>query len=135
MCTVRFIARKGLVREEGSKLRRRISGVSIGGVPWKVGSNCLYQEGPGGATLFGTVVNMYHFKTDIMDDFIIFQLENKPIMSRMGHYCWLSRDGYTTVFALWSNVTWKCKALLLEGKPLMVLPFASCTSKELIAFN
>ena len=134
-CTIRFIRRCGMVCAGEGQVRRRISGVSISGIPWKVGQHCLYDHGPGSATRVDSVTNMFRGMTDMMDEFIIFQLENKPITSRRVHYCLLSNDGYTTEYVLWNQVTWKCKVLSLGDDSLMALPFASCTPQELVEFK
>jgi hypothetical protein len=132
--TTRFILQSDLVCQAEGEVKRRISGVLIGGVDWKVGKHCLYQDGAGGVSRFGTVSNMYHGLTDVLDDFVIFELENKPITSYMGHYCLLptSPDGYTTVFVLWDQVTWQCQLLSLGDLTMMALPFKSCFSEELV---
>jgi hypothetical protein len=71
-----------------------------------------------------------------MDEFIIFELNQKHITSYMGHYCLLSDSEDTTrVFVMWEQVIWKCKALLLGGHTNMALPFQSCTSRELVEFR
>jgi hypothetical protein len=114
------------------KVKRRVSGVSIGGVLWAMGSHCLYQDGAGGVTRSGKVINMFHGMTSMMYDFIIFELEQTPIISCGTHYCLLSDDGQTTVFVMWDMVLWKCKKLLLGGHTTMVLPIQSCTSEELV---
>jgi hypothetical protein len=127
---------RGLTCSANGKVHARKAGVSIGGVPWSIGQHCLYEEGAGGATKFGTVIGMYHGRTTDMDEFVVFKLERKPITSYVGHYCLLSNDGYTTVFVFWTQITWKCKELLLgPDLTLMALPFASCTSQELIKFR
>jgi hypothetical protein len=119
-------------------VRRRISGVSIGGVPWNVGDHCLYQDGPGGATRIGTVTVMFHGTDVMMDEFVIFQLANKLITACLGHYCLFTNDGHDNapVFVLWTKVSWKCKTFKMqEEHAYMALPFVPCSSVELIEFR
>jgi hypothetical protein len=116
-------------------LQRKVAGVSIGGVKWKVGYHCLYHDKQGSDTLFGTVVNMFRGTTDMMDEFIIFELSRNPITAYMGHYCLLSDDNRSSRYVLWHQVLWKCKVLMLGGHTSMPLPFQSCTSTEQIQFN
>lgn len=130
--TVRYIQQSGLVCHGEGNVKRRISGVSIGGVQWKVGYHCLYQDGAGGVTRFGSVTNMFHGIDTMMDEFTIFELQNEPITSCMGHYCLLSDNGHTTVFVMWDQVLWRCKKLLLGDHTNMGLPIKSCTSQELV---
>ena len=69
----RYIRESGVVSlHEGAPVRRRISGVSIGGVTWKVGEHCLYEDGAGGVARFGSVINMFHGISDMMGEFIFF---------------------------------------------------------------
>ena len=110
--------------------------MSIGGVKWGTGMHCLYSKGPGGTTLLGKVVIMFHGKDDLMNDFVLFQLANMPIKTRMGHYCWFSNDTQKTHLVLWSRISWKCKVIKGRGdKDPMVLPYFSCTSKEFMEFR
>jgi hypothetical protein len=109
--------------------------VSIGGVPWQVGRHCLYYDGADSATLLGTVVSMFLGTDGMDDDFVIFQVENKPITTHMGHYCLFSNDAPTTVFVLWTQITWMCKMFKVQrGQANMALPYVSCTSRELMEF-
>jgi hypothetical protein len=104
-------------------------GVSIGGVQWKVGSHSIYKEGD--ATCFGTVTSMFFGKDHMTDKFVIFRVQRKRIRAVMGHFCMLSDNPSTSVYVLWSQITWKC--MLLQGQGgAMVLPFKSTTSHELI---
>jgi hypothetical protein len=124
------------VCERDAVVRSRISGVSIGGVPLRPGQHCLYMDASGGVTRFGTILNMFHSIDEMMDDFVIFQIENKPITTRMGHYCLFSNVSDSTVLVFWSQVIWKCKAFKVEGgRANMALPFVSCTSRELMEFK
>jgi len=115
-------------------VRRRIGGVDTGGVPWTVGNHCLYSD-TGGKTRFGTVLNMFHGVSDMDEDFVIFELQDKPISNYMGHYCILSDDGFMNVLVVWHEVIWKCKQLRLGENNTIALPFASCTPNELIEFK
>jgi hypothetical protein len=113
-------------------VQRRISGVTIGGVHWRLGSHCLYLDTADSATRYGTVTNMFHGVDAMMDEFVIFELEQTPITSYRGHYCLLSADGHTSVFVMWDRIKWKCKRLNFGGHTDMALPIQSCTSEELI---
>jgi hypothetical protein len=113
-------------------VKRRTSGVSTGGVLWRVGSHCMYHDVSDGATKSGTVTSMYHGMSTMLDEFIVFEIEQKPITSYRRHYCLLSDVGHTTVFLMSNQVLWKCKALLFGGHTRMVLPIQSCTSEELL---
>jgi hypothetical protein len=113
-------------------VRRRVSGVTIGGVHWRLGLHCLYLDNITSTTRYGTVVNMFHGVDTMMDEFIIFELKHTPITSYRGHYCLLSGDGHTSVFVMWDRIKWKCKLLKLGGHTDMALPFQSCTSEELL---
>ena len=119
------------------RVTRRVAGVAIGGVEWKIGYHCLYHEGPDGVTLAGKVINMFQGKDDMMDEFVLFEIKNMPITSYMGHYCLLSQneDPAQGKFIMWSQVAWKGKVLLLGNNSRMLLPFKSCTSQELIEFR
>jgi hypothetical protein len=75
---------------------------------------------------------MFHGMTTMMDDFIVFEIEQKPITSYRRHYCLLSDVGHNTEFVMSDQVLWKCKALLLGGHTRMFLPIQSCTSEELL---
>ena len=109
--------------------------MSIGGVPWQVGQHCLYHAGPGGATHLGTVTTVYHGMDELMDDVVIFQVENKHITHKMGHYCLFSNDQRATVaWVSWKLVTWKCKILRVNNTD-MALPYVSCSSHELMEFR
>ena len=133
--TARYIQRSGIFCDDGGHVKRRISGVSIGGVKWKLGKHCLYQDGAGGVNKFGSVTNMYRGVNTMMDEFIIFELNHKPITAYMGHYCLLSDNNRTSKFVMWHQVLWKCKALMLGDHTSMALPFQSCNSREQIQFN
>jgi len=116
-------------------VRRRVLGVEIGGVPWWLGKHCLFKDDDG-ATHLGTVVNMYHGEDDMEDDFVVFLLQIKPITTYMGHYCTYSNDSPGTRLVWWNRITWKCKLLQgLGGASGMALPYASCTSNELMEFS
>ena len=109
--------------------------MSIGGVPWKNGSHCLYRAGAGHTTLLGKVLVMFHGKDDMMDDFVLFQLKNMRITTHMGHYCLFSCDTQRTDLVLWSEISWKCKVFEGRGRAGdMALPYASCTTQELVQF-
>ena len=71
-----------------------------------------------------------------MDDFVIFKVSKLPITTYMGHYCLFSDDGleHAPVWVLWNQVTWKCKALKMQGVD-MALPYVSCSSNELMEFR
>jgi hypothetical protein len=125
----------GLQLDGEGKVRRRISGVSIGGVAWKVGQHCLYVVDEGGVFMFGSVVNMFHGMTNMMDDFVVLELENTPINAYVGHYCLLSSGVGRTVFVMWDKVKWKCKLLYPTHNIVMALPFMSCTDRELLEFR
>ena len=110
-------------------------GVTTGGVPWSVGKHCLYQKGDDDTTRLGTIVNMFYGEDEFEDAFVIFQLQKKPITTKMGHYCTYSVDssGMDMVSSL--NLTWKCKLLGMNGGPSRIaLPYASCTTKETMEF-
>ena len=110
--------------------------MSIGGVPWKVGRHCLYRDSADSVTLLGTVVSMFLGKDDMDDDFVIFQVENKPITTSMGHYCLFSNDSPTTVLVLWTQITWMCKMFKVQGgQANMALSYVSCSSWELMEFR
>ena len=132
--TIRFLCRTGLVCDGEGVVDRRISGVSIGGVPWRVGNHCLYQYGPDGVTCLGVVVNMFHGMDELMNEIIVFQVDTKPITTYMGHYCLFNNVTHDTVFVLWNLVTWKCKTLDMDGDAKMALPYVSCSSRELMEF-
>jgi len=117
-------------------MHRRLFGVGIGGVPWKVGRHCLYLDGADRGTRLGVVVAMISGIDDMEDPFVIFQVDNKPITAHMGHYCLFSNDTQTTEFISWTQVTWMCKVLKVDGgRANMALPYASCTSRELVKFD
>ena len=139
LCPFRFLLSSDLSCAREMVVHRRISGVSISGVPWKVGHYCLYNV-PGGLTRLGKVANMFH-GTDVMtDEFVIFQIENIQITTYMGHYCFFSNDDQDDItgFVLWDEVSWKCKTFKLEetGRHAnMALPYVSCSSRELMEFR
>ena len=110
-------------------------GVTTGGVPWSVGKHCLYTNGDDRTTRLGTIVNMFYGENDMEDDFVIFQLQSKPITAKMGHYCTYSivSPGMDMVDS--GNIAWKCKLLGTDGGPSnMASPYASCTPKEVVEF-
>ena len=110
--------------------------MSIGGVPWSVGNHCLYQFDANSATHLGTVVNMFYGMDEMEEDFVIFQVLKKPITTRMGHYCEYSTNSQDMDMVLWKQITWKCKLLAVRGgQSGMALPYASCTSRELMVFR
>jgi hypothetical protein len=118
----------------GNRVHARVSGVSIGGVRWRLGQHCLYTPGCGAPKL-GTVLNMFHGTDDRMDEFVIFQVENKPITTYMGHYCLFSNHPPSTIMVLWSQITWKCMIFKVKGGSKdMALPIMSCTSTERMEF-
>jgi hypothetical protein len=92
-------------------MHRRLFGVDIGGVPWKVGRYCMYLNGANGATHLGMVVGMICGMDAMEDLFVIFQVDKKQITKRMGHYCLFSDDTQTTEYVSWTQVTWVCKTL------------------------
>jgi hypothetical protein len=117
-------------------MRRRLIGVSIGGVPWSVGKHCLYLNGDNRATCLGTVVNMFYGQDDMQDDFVVFQVQNKPITTIMGHYCTYANDSPDMDMVFWDGITWMCKLFAPRGgQSGMALPYASCTSHELMEFS
>jgi hypothetical protein len=117
-------------------IHRKLFGVSVGGVPWKVGRYCLYRADADNSTRLGKVVTMFLAKDDMDDNFVVFQVENKPITTYMGHYCMFSDDQPTTVFVLWTKITWMCKILKVQGGQAdMALPYVPCTSRELMEFG
>jgi hypothetical protein len=112
-------------------VRRRIMGVSTGGVPWSVGQHCLYTNGDSHTTRLGTIVNMFYGVDDMEEDFVIFQLQTKPITGNMGHYCTYSDNSTGLEMIDSSKITWKCKLLGAAGANSgMALPYRSCTPKE-----
>jgi len=134
--TCRFFIQSGLKCAPDAVVRRRLMGVTIAGVPWSVGKHCLYTDGANRATLLGTVVNMFFGENDLGDDFVIFQLQIKPITAKKGHYCTYSNDSPGKDMVLWSRLTWKCKLFGAQGGASpMALPYASCTPKELMEFS
>ena len=81
------------------------------------------------------VVDMFKSRDDMLDDFVIFRVEQKPITTYMGHYCLFSNDSHATVLVFWRQITWMCKMLTMRGVQVnMALPYASCTSRELVEF-
>jgi hypothetical protein len=133
MFHLRFVRRSGVLLDDEGTMQRRVTGVSISKVVWHVGSHCVYKVGS--ATRFGTVTHMFKGTDSMLDEFIIFQLTNKPITHYMGHYCVFSDEGHSTVLVWWTQILWKCKALSLGGQFHMGLPFKSCTSEELVEFS
>jgi hypothetical protein len=131
----RFFAVTGMRCGQGVVVRRRLMGVKTGGVPWSVGKHCLYQKGDDDTTLLGTIVNMFYGENEMEDAFVIFQLQKKPITSKMGHYCTYSVDSPGMDMVSSMNIAWKCKLLGVNGGPSrMALPYASCTTKEAVEF-
>jgi hypothetical protein len=122
--------------EKDSVVRRRISGVLVGGVVWRMGAHCLFNTGADDGVRFGTVSDMFHGTDEMTDDFVIFRVEMKRITSCHGHYCMFSNTESTTktVFVFWGHVTWRCKVFLQEGGG-MALPYHSCSSRELVEFD
>jgi hypothetical protein len=117
-------------------VRRRFSGVSISGVPLQVGTYCLYHDESCDVTCLGKVFQMFNGEDDSGDPLVIFRLERKPITTSMGHYCFfLDTERNDTVFVSWTQIDWKCKILKMQGGQSMALPFASCTSCELMEFS
>ena len=128
--TIRFLDQRSLRCKPGEVVRRRLFGVSIGGVPWKVGRHCLYTADDG-STRLGTVLDMFKGRDDMHDDFVVLRVENKPITACMGHFCFYSNDSDATVLVLWNQIIWVCKMITVRGGQVhMALPFASCTSRE-----
>ena len=83
-----------------------------------------------------TVVSMFLGTDNLDDNSVIFQVENKPITTCMGHYCLFSNDSPTTVLVLWTQITWMCKMFKVQGgQANMALPYVSCTSRELMEFR
>jgi hypothetical protein len=107
-------------------VRRRLMGVDTGGVPWSVGKHCLYTNGDERTTRLGTIVNMFYGQNDRDEDFVIFQLQNKEVTAKMGHYCTFSNNSTGMDMVDSSKITWKCK--LLGGR--LALPYASTSPKE-----
>jgi len=131
--SIRFIQGTGLLLNEERTIQRRLTGVSISKIVWHVGSHCLFKVGLD--TRFGTVVHMFKGADSMLDEFIIFQITNKPITSYMGHYCVFSDEGHSTVLVMWTQILWKCKSLRLGGHTNMALPIKSCTSQEMVEFS
>jgi hypothetical protein len=133
---IRLLKKYGLCCAPGDVMHRRLFGVEIGGVPWKVGRHCLYLHGADGGTRLGVVVAMMSGMDDMEEPFVLFQVDNKPIAANMGHYLLFSTDTHTTEFVLWTRVTWLCKVLEVQGGLAhMALPIASCTSREVADFD
>jgi hypothetical protein len=127
----RYFRRSGLRCGHGVVVRRRLMGVSTGGVPWSLGKHCLYTNGDSRTTRLGTVVNMFYGEDDMEDDFVIFQLQAKQITGKMGHYCTFSDNSQGMDMVDSSKIAWKCKLLVATGANSgMALPYASCTPKE-----
>ena len=117
-------------------MRRRLIGVSTGGVPWYLGKHYLYLDRDNLSTCLGTVVNMFYGQDAMQDDFVVFQVQQKLITTRMGHYCLYSNESPGMELVLWDRLTWKCKLFTAGGGPSgMTLPYASCTSQELMEFS
>ena len=117
-------------------VRRRLIGVFVGGVPLRIGHHCLYNAGEYDDTRLGVVLEMFYGKDDMMDEFVILQVQNKPITTYMGHYCFFSdAPQIPTEMVLWSKLTWKCKTFKMQGGGNMALPYVSCTSVELVEFQ
>jgi hypothetical protein len=107
----RYFRRSGLRCGPGVVVRRRLMGVSTGGVPWSVGKHCLYTNGDSRTTRLGTVVNMFYGENEMEDAFVIFQLQAKTITGKMGHYCKFSDDSPGMDMVDSSKIAWKCKLL------------------------
>jgi hypothetical protein len=132
--TIRFLGRIGLRCKPGQVMHKRLFGVYISGVQWRVGRHCLYKA-EDGTTHLGTVLDMFKAKDNMGDDFVVLRVENKPITAYMGHYCLFSHDSRETVLVLWDRILWMCKLLTVRGgKVNMALPFVSCTSREQVEF-
>lgn len=117
-------------------VRRRLMGVSTGGVPWSVGKHCLYTNENDSKTRLGTIVNMFCGEDEMEDDFVVFQLRSKLITAKMGHYCNYSQGSEGTDMVDSSKIAWKCKLLgTLGAASGMALPYASCTPKETVEFS
>jgi hypothetical protein len=137
--SIRFLLQRGLRCAPGDVMSRRMFGVSIGGIPWQVGRHCLYLNGADSDTRLGVVDAMISGMDNMEDPFVIFQVVNKPrhalfFTARVGHYCLFSNDSQTTEFVLWTQITWICKIFKVQGAN-MALPYASCTSRELVTFD
>jgi hypothetical protein len=96
----------------------------------------MYLDGADGGTRLGVVVAMIRGTDDMEDPFVIFQVDKKAITAIMGHYCLFSNDTQTTEFVFWTQVTWVCKILKVQGgRANMALPYASCSPRELAEFD
>jgi hypothetical protein len=96
----------------------------------------LYTVGDDRVTRLGTVLNMFYGVDTLDDEFIVLELENKPITARMGHCCTYSSNSRVNDLVLWNKITWKCKLIQTQnGVGGMALPFQSCTPKELMEFT
>jgi hypothetical protein len=105
-------------------------GVDMGGVPWSVGKNCLYTTGADLTTRLGTVVNMFYGQDENEEDFVVFQVLNRPITGKHGHFCTYSQDSPGMDMIDSTKMSWKCKLLGVA----VALPYASCTPKEQVQF-
>ena len=117
-------------------VRRRLAGVSVNGVPLKIGHLCLFRRETNSTVLLLGEVGMMYYGTDDMDDeFVIFQMEKRGITTYMGHYCLYSIANSGTVLVMWKQMAWRCKALTSPAGHPLALPFASCTTEELMQFE
>jgi hypothetical protein len=105
--------------------------VSINGIPWLTGKYCLYRESENTELLLGQVTKMFYARSVMDDEFVIFQITNKPITSYHGHYCLYTNNNPTIKMVLWSLIAWKCKVMTLPSGSEMALPIACCKSHEL----
>jgi hypothetical protein len=115
-------------------MRRRLSGVSVNGVKLRVGNHCLYHDVLAGPTRLGTIVNMFAGTDDSMDEFVLFQIDNMPITAYMDFYCTTTGETGSTKYVFWTQMEWKCKTFTMPTD-IIALPFASCTSRELMEFR
>ena len=90
----------------------------------------MYTNSEDNTTRLGTVVNMFYGQDDKEEDFVVFQVSNKPITGKHGHFCTYSQDSPGMDMVDSSKITWKCKFLGVA----VALPYASCTPKELVQF-
>jgi hypothetical protein len=115
-------------------MRRRLSGVSISGTKFRIGNHCIYHDVFAGPTRFGIIVDMFTGTDDSMDEFVLFQIDNKPITTYMNCYCTSSGVSRSTKYVLWTQIEWKCITFTMPAE-IIALPYASCTSHELMEFR
>jgi hypothetical protein len=115
-------------------MKRRSSGVSINGTKLRIGNHCLYHDVFAGPTRFGMIVDMFTGTDDSMDEFVLFQIDNKPITTYMDFYCTSTGVARSTKYVLWTQMEWKCITFPMAAE-IIALPYASCTSHEQMEFR